>query len=701
MTTPPPQLQPGTLIGDRYRIEQRIGQGGFGAVFQATQLNLGRAVALKVLHADLLEGGGLQRFQREAALVQRLEHPNIVRLLDFGRAQDGSPFLVFELLKGQTLESVIVRTHGVPAARVARIAGQILKALMEAHSLGIVHRDIKPANVFVSDFQGERDFVKLLDFGIATGNDEQVLTRRGEVVGTPAYMAPEQVSGRGATFASDLYALGLLMSEALSGRPVFEGMSGVEIAHAQISANPVPHAAAALQSPLGQVIHRATQKQPERRYASAGEMLAHLEAAMPGERVSGAGPTPAGIDSASAIQRAYAPTGMLGTPSGAPSASYPGASPGQAATPARKAKGSTSPWVVYSVVGVGGGVILGGLALLVVAITGRSNTPSRAAGPAPSGSAAGAAATALSWTSGSEMNTVEAKINADAVVDFVTFVRDPGLRLCAFDGTGFQSIWCVPVVGDAHSTGAIRLGVAGRSAVYTDAGAVAHVLDLATGSQRAAIKLTSRATFLCAPSDLPGKIWIKNEEKQGLLLDPAAQTVVAGRRPVTCPQRRKDIDCLFGAASAVCLPAPAKPSTKLMRVDTMLSEGAIGVATGRKAPSTTIPMIMGFAAEKAGDATPLWIHPVPPGDGLGGVWGSHFAEMDLAGGRVVSTYDDLSGATHVVAFDASTGQMQWDVISESYYELHLTPTRLFVGRFSRLDVRDAATGKLLGGLGSR
>jgi hypothetical protein len=138
-----------------------------------------------------------------------------------------------------------------------------------------------------------------------------------------------------------------------------------------------------------------------------------------------------------------------------------------------------------------------------------------------------------------------------------------------------------------------------------------------------------------------------------------------------------------------------------MHVDVTLNDGAIGVSTGRKSPSTTIPMIMGFATGKTADSAPLWIHPVPPGDGLGGLMGSHFAEAGLAAGRVVSAYDDLSGATHLVAFDAGTGQTQWDVITESYYEFHLTKARLFVGRYTRLDVRDPATGKLLGGLGSR
>jgi hypothetical protein len=133
----------------------------------------------------------------------------------------------------------------------------------------------------------------------------------------------------------------------------------------------------------------------------------------------------------------------------------------------------------------------------------------------------------------------------------------------------------------------------------------------------------------------------------------------------------------------------------------VLTEGTIGIATGRKTPSTTVPMIMGFTVGQSVDAAPLWQHPVPPGDGLGGLSGSHFAEQGLAAGRVVSAYDDLGGATHLIAFDALTGQTQWDVITESYYEFHLTKARLFVGRFTRLDVRDAATGKLLGGIGSR
>ena len=292
MPSPAPSFAPGAVIADRYRIEASIGEGGYGAVFRATQLTLGRPVALKVLLSTVLDEDGLRRFQREAELAQRMDHPNTVRLLDFGRATDGSPFLVFELLKGQTLDAAIRANRGLPAARVQRIAAQVLKALMEAHALGIVHRDVKPANVFLCNFEGEPDFVKVLDFGIAKGAGQGPLTRSGQVVGTPSYMPPEQVKGETVTFAADLYALGLVMSEALSGMPVFRGASGTEIIAEQVAPVPAPHAPEALGSPLASVILRATQKQPERRYGSAAEMLAHVQAAM-GNAPTRARPPPA------------------------------------------------------------------------------------------------------------------------------------------------------------------------------------------------------------------------------------------------------------------------------------------------------------------------------------------------------------------------------------------------------------------------
>jgi serine/threonine-protein kinase len=343
---PAVDLPPGFILGGRYRIEELIGSGGFGAVFRATQLALGRAVAVKVILPGIVREDGLLRFQREAVLAQRLSHPNTVRVLDFGSGPDGSPFLVFELLQGRTLEGEVVRTRGLSTARVSRIAVQILKALMEAHALGIVHRDIKPANVFLCDFEGEPDFVKVLDFGIAASSDAKALTGPGEVLGTPRYMAPEQVLSRGATFASDLYALGILMAEALSGCPMFPGLTGVDIAREKMAERPTPLTPEVLASPLGPVIHRATQTQPERRHPSAAEMLAHIEAVMLHARSSSIPRATPGFGDQSTAARPLS-TGGLGVPLSPAWAGAPAVPPPP--KPRRKEKGSGAPLALFGV----------------------------------------------------------------------------------------------------------------------------------------------------------------------------------------------------------------------------------------------------------------------------------------------------------------------------------------------------------------
>ena len=274
-------LRPGDVIAGRYRIETQIGQGGFGAVFRATQVNIQREVALKMLLPELLaEGDGLQRFQREAQLAQRLEHPNTVRLLDFGQAENGAPFIAFELLRGESMDRALQHQGRFSPGRTARISMQVLKSLMEAHAHGIVHRDIKPPNIFLCEFQGESDFVKVLDFGIAKATAATAtsagLTQAGHVVGTPQYMPPEHLLGQAPSPTGDLYALGLVMAEALAGQMIYQGVP-TDVCLMQISPDPVPLPPIVLQSPLGPVIHRATQKAVERRYANAGEMLQHIE----------------------------------------------------------------------------------------------------------------------------------------------------------------------------------------------------------------------------------------------------------------------------------------------------------------------------------------------------------------------------------------------------------------------------------------
>jgi serine/threonine protein kinase len=277
-------FHPGEIVGGRYELVELLAEGGQGAVFRAIQRPLGREVAIKMILVEAIYSDGmLERFAREAALVQRLEHPNTVRLFDFGTTPEGLPYIVFELLRGRTIEQELTRGTLTPF-RVGRVATQVLKSLMEAHALGIVHRDIKPSNVLLVDYSGETDFVKVLDFGVArrvqgAGDESEKagITHDGQIIGTPSYMAPEQIRGASVGPQADLYALGLVMAEALTGMQVYSGDSAMQIWIKQTADEKVPLPHVVLGSVLGPVIARATAKAVSDRYPSAAAMREDLE----------------------------------------------------------------------------------------------------------------------------------------------------------------------------------------------------------------------------------------------------------------------------------------------------------------------------------------------------------------------------------------------------------------------------------------
>jgi len=282
LSTTAHSFESGALVAGRYQLGASLGAGGFGVVFSAFDTKLQREVAVKVLHHGDRDPVVLSRFYREIELARQLSHPNTVRLYECGETESGVPFIAWELLRGRSLEQLIRRERALPVDRVARIGVQILKSLMEAHALGIVHRDIKPANVFLCDYAGEQDFVKVLDFGIATldaAAQKSPLTEEGTTVGTPPYMAPEQVMHSRIDARTDLYALGLVLAEALAGYRVYTDKVSIRVCMEQASPKPVPLQHTVIVSALGPVIKRATQKKPDARYASAAEMLADLEAA--------------------------------------------------------------------------------------------------------------------------------------------------------------------------------------------------------------------------------------------------------------------------------------------------------------------------------------------------------------------------------------------------------------------------------------
>jgi serine/threonine protein kinase len=288
-----------TLFDGRYRIVRKLGAGGMADVYLAEDQELGRRVAIKILngrHAN--DDQFIERFRREAKNAAALNHPNIVSIYDRGEAED-TYYIAMEFLDGRSLKELIVGHGQAPIKVAVEYARQILSALRFAHRHGIVHRDIKPHNVLV-DREGR---VKVTDFGIARAGASQ-MTETGSIVGTAQYLSPEQAKGGEVDQRSDLYSLGIVLYELLTGKTPFEGDTPVEIAMKHLSTAPQPPSKLRPDIPrdLDMVVLRALAKDPDDRYQSADEMEADLE------RVSrGAGVAPMTRESATQVMRSPTP----------------------------------------------------------------------------------------------------------------------------------------------------------------------------------------------------------------------------------------------------------------------------------------------------------------------------------------------------------------------------------------------------------
>ncbi len=294
MSAPVDILEPGTLLGQgRYRIEKLIGSGGMGEVYEATQVAIGRKVAVKQLHPEYTRDEEVvARFQREAQMAGSIGHDNICEVTDLGVTEGGAPYLVMPLLTGSSLESLIEGPEELLVPRLSDIVCQTLSALDAAHAAQIVHRDLKPDNIFVTRLGDRDDFVKLLDFGISKVIDQDSvsnLTRTGTVLGTPYYMAPEQARGdKTLDHRVDIYAIGVIMYEVLTRQRPFEGDSYNQIMfrilteqfHAPRSLNE------AIPAGVEQVILTAMARDPIERFSSAAEMRDTLKRAAFGAGVS-------------------------------------------------------------------------------------------------------------------------------------------------------------------------------------------------------------------------------------------------------------------------------------------------------------------------------------------------------------------------------------------------------------------------------
>lgn len=275
------------ILDGQFKILQRIGAGGMGAVYKAEQPEMNRHVAVKLLHQKLADRKDIvSRFRREARALSHLTHPNTVRVFLYGELDDGVLYIVMEFLEGKNLHQLVKREGPLPMERAIPIMVQACGALDEAHKAGIIHRDLKPENIFVTTHGRIKDFAKVLDFGLAkvTPNEMRpgsvVLTQEGMIFGTPEFMSPEQAQGKPLTPASDVYSLATILFEALTGNLPFEAKNPMDFLQKQVSAPPLRlNEASDRRFPreLDAIIERALAKKPEQRYATAEEFAAAIQ----------------------------------------------------------------------------------------------------------------------------------------------------------------------------------------------------------------------------------------------------------------------------------------------------------------------------------------------------------------------------------------------------------------------------------------
>jgi eukaryotic-like serine/threonine-protein kinase len=295
-------LEPGTIVAERYRIDSLLGEGGMGKVYAAEHIHMRKQVAIKVLHAEMSSTPEVvARFEREAVAAGKITHANVAAATDFGRLADSSFFLVLEYVAGTDLRATIAKGPLAPE-RAVHVIRQITSAVGAAHAAGVVHRDLKPENIMLVLRDGDPDFVKVLDFGIAkidvvglaespgsaaspTSGAQQPLTKMGAVFGTPDYMSPEQALGQPIDLRSDLYSIGVIFYELLVGQRPFKGGAVTLMRAHVLDAVPSlpPESLAVLGTEYDAVIQKLLQKSAAARYASAAELLEALEALVVGE----------------------------------------------------------------------------------------------------------------------------------------------------------------------------------------------------------------------------------------------------------------------------------------------------------------------------------------------------------------------------------------------------------------------------------
>ena len=302
-------MDPSALIGEQlfgeYSITSLLGEGAIGAVYQARHNSIGKDIAIKVLHErSARDEETVKRFEREALAISMLNHPNIIRVLIFGRTDAGLLYLAMEYVQGVPLRELL-GGDGFDELRTIEIFIQLCSALQEAHDMGIIHRDLKPENILLTEERDEKDVVKILDFGMAKlvdSNEEvkrQKISKSGIVYGTPSYVSPEQAQAVELDHRTDIYSLGCILYETLTGKRPYLAKSAAQMLAAHVHEDPRPLSEVApgkVSPPMERIIARSMEKDPDDRFQNARTMLHALKARkqeLQAERNAGAAPSPA------------------------------------------------------------------------------------------------------------------------------------------------------------------------------------------------------------------------------------------------------------------------------------------------------------------------------------------------------------------------------------------------------------------------
>lgn len=272
---------PGTVVDNRYEIVSLLGFGAIGRVYLAKHVVMNKTFALKFVHPQKISEISLKRFRLEAQASSLLEHPNIIAIHDFGVTPEGVPYISMEYFDGKSLDDETKKNGGISRIRFFNIFEQVCAGLAHAHKNGVLHRDIKPANILVKTKDDGTDVAKVLDFGMAKlmpgdNHEESRITVTGEVVGSPFYMSPEQCMAKELDNRTDIYSLGVVMHEILTGTPVFMGKNPIEVMQKHVHNTPVFDEAAAVLPELQQLVLKCLSKDPKKRYQSAEELAAAL-----------------------------------------------------------------------------------------------------------------------------------------------------------------------------------------------------------------------------------------------------------------------------------------------------------------------------------------------------------------------------------------------------------------------------------------